>query len=209
MRVLKNLFEQNKKWAEKVKENDPDFFRNLSQQQKPQYLWIGCSDSRVPANQIVGMPPGEVFVHRNIANVVVHTDLNCLSVIQYAVEVLKVKHIIVCGHYGCGGIQAAMENKEHGLIDNWLRNIKDVYRYYETKIDAIEDETARLNKLCELNIIEQVSNVCHTTIVQNAWQHGQELAVHGWIYNIADGILKDLGVCITGLEEISQTYRLK
>ncbi len=209
MRVLKNLFEQNKKWAEKVKENDPDFFLNLSQQQKPQYLWIGCSDSRVPANQIVGMPPGEVFVHRNIANIVVHTDLNCLSVIQYAVEVLKVKHIIVCGHYGCGGIQAAMENKEHGLIDNWLRNIKDVYRYHKTKIDSIEDENAKINRLCELNIIEQVSNVCHTTIVQNAWQRGQELAVHGWIYNIADGILKDLDICITGLEEISQTYRLK
>lgn len=209
MRVLKNLFEQNKKWAEKVKESDPDFFLKLSRQQNPEYLWIGCSDSRVPANQIVDMLPGQIFVHRNIANVVVDTDLNCLSVVQYAVEVLKVKHIIVCGHYGCGGIQAAMENKEHGLIDNWLRHIKDVYRLHQTKIDALQSEIDKINLLCELNVIEQVANVCHTSIVQSAWKSGQELAVHGWIYSIEDGILKDLKVCITSLDEISQTHRFK
>lgn len=209
MRVLKNLFEQNKKWAEKVKESEPDFFLKLSKQQNPEYLWIGCSDSRVPANQIVDMLPGQIFVHRNIANVVVHTDLNCLSVIQYAVEVLKVKHIIVCGHYGCGGIQAAMENKDHGLIDNWLRHIKDVYRYHQTKIDALQSEIDKINLLCELNVLEQVTNICHTSIVQSAWKAGQELAVHGWIYSIEDGILKDLKVCITKLDEISQTHRIQ
>jgi carbonic anhydrase len=209
MRVLKHLFKQNKNWAEKVKKSDPDFFSKLSKQQSPEYLWIGCSDSRVPANEIVDMLPGEIFVHRNIANVVVHTDLNCLSVIQYAVDVLKVKHIIVCGHYGCGGIQAAMENKEHGLIDNWLRNIKDVHRYHRDRIDGLQTEKEKIDLLCELNVIEQVSNICHTTIVQNAWKSGQELTVHGWIYSIEDGILKDLNVCITSPDEISQTHRLK
>lgn len=200
MRVLKDLFEKNRKWANKIKESDPFFFTRLSNQQNPEYLWIGCSDSRVPANQIVDMPPGKIFVHRNIANIVIHTDLNCLSVIQYAVEVLKIKHIIVCGHYGCGGIKAAMDNKEHGLIDNWLRNIKDVYRYHQAQIDSIQNEHEKFDFLCELNVIEQVYNVCHTTIVQNAWRSGQELAVHGWIYSIEDGILKDLNVCITGLD---------
>jgi len=209
MRVLKNLFENNRKWAEEVKKSDPDFFLNLSKQQNPEYLWVGCSDSRVPANEIVGMLPGEVFVHRNIANLVIHTDLNCLSVIQYAVEILKVKHIIVCGHYGCGGIQAAMENKEHGLIDNWLRNIKDVHRYHQDKIDSLQNEKEKLNLLCELNVIEQVANICHTTIVQSAWKSGQELAVHGWVYGIEDGILKDLNICATNLDEISQTHRIK
>lgn len=209
MRILKNLFDKNKKWSEKVKKSDPDFFIHLSRQQNPEYLWIGCSDSRVPANQIVDMLPGEIFVHRNIANVVVHTDLNCLSVIQYAVEILKVKHIIVCGHYGCGGIRAAMENKEHGLIDNWLQNIKDVYRYHQARIDVLQDEREKINLLCELNVIEQVANICHTTIVQNAWKSGRELTVHGWIYSIEDGILKDLNVCTTNLDEISQTHRLK
>jgi len=209
MRVLKHLFENNRKWAERMKESDKDFFINLSKQQNPEYLWIGCSDSRVPANQIVDLLPGEIFVHRNIANVVVHTDLNCLSVIQFAVEVLKVKHIIVCGHYGCGGVKAALENKEHGLIDNWLRNIKDVYRCHQEKIDALKSEKEKINLLCELNVVEQVSNVCYTTIVQNAWKAGQKLTVHGWIYNIEDGILKDLDVCITGLDEISAAYRLK
>jgi len=208
MRVLRNLFEKNKKWAAKVKESDPYFFLNLSKQQNPQYLWIGCSDSRVPANQIVDMLPGEIFVHRNIANVVVHTDLNCLSVIQYAVEVLQVRHIIICGHYGCGGIQAAMEKKEHGLIDNWLQNIKDVYRYHQAKIDALQDEREKINLLCELNVIEQVANICHTTIVQGAWRSGQKLTVHGWIYSIEDGILKDLDVCATSLDEISSTHRM-
>ena len=197
MRVLKKIFKQNRMWAERVKTTDPNFFRDLSRQQNPEYLWIGCSDSRVPANQIVDMPPGQIFVHRNIANLVVHTDLNCLSVIQFAVDVLKVKHIIVCGHYGCGGIQAAMEDKEHGLIDNWLHHIKDIYRIHQTKIDAIQNEIEKINLLCELNVVEQVTNVCQTTIVQRAWKAEQELAVHGWIYNIEDGILKDLNVRIT------------
>ena len=197
MRVLKKIFKQNRMWAERVKTTDPNFFRDLSRQQNPEYLWIGCSDSRVPANQIVDMPPGQIFVHRNIANLVVHTDLNCLSVIQFAVDVLKVKHIIVCGHYGCGGIQAAMEDKEHGLIDNWLHHIKDIYRIHQTKIDAIQNEIEKINLLCELNVVEQVTNVCQTTIVQRAWKAGQELAVHGWIYNIEDGILKDLNVRVT------------
>ncbi|MCW5198334.1 carbonate dehydratase [Desulfobulbus sp. F3] len=209
MRVLKHLFEQNKKWAAKVKEQDPDFFLNLATQQNPEYLWIGCSDSRVPANQIIDLLPGEIFVHRNIANLVVHTDLNCLSVMQYAVDVLKVKHIIVCGHYGCGGIKAAWESKEHGLIDNWLLNIKDIYRYHQEKIDALANETEKLNQLCELNVVEQVANVCHTTIVQNAWKNCQELAVHGWIYSIQDGILRDLNVCVTNLDELPYAYRMK
>ena len=209
MQVLKNLFDKNKSWAENVKKSDPDFFVKLSKQQYPEILWIGCADSRVPASEIVDMEPGTIFVHRNIANVVVHTDLNCLSVIQYAVDVLKVKHIIVCGHYGCGGIKAAMENEGHGLIDNWLRHIKDVYRYHQDKIDALQNKDEKYRLLCELNIIEQVANICHTTIVQNAWKSGQELAIHGWIYSLEDGLLKDLNVCVTGPEEISKTHRLK
>ena len=207
MRLLTKIFEQNKEWAENVKKSSPDFFLKLSKQQSPEYLWIGCSDSRVPANEIVGMLPGEIFVHRNIANLVIHTDLNCLSVIQYAVEILKVKHIIVCGHYGCGGIQAAMENKDHGLIDNWLRHIKDTYQHNQKKINLLESETDKVNLLCELSVVEQVANICHTTIVQGAWKSGRELAVHGWIYSIEDGILKDLDVCITNLEEISRIHR--
>ncbi|MBE9536854.1 MAG: carbonate dehydratase [Proteobacteria bacterium] len=209
MKTLKDLFEKNKKWARKITEADPDFFARLSKQQNPEYLWIGCSDSRVPANEIVDMLPGEMLVHRNIANLVIHTDINCLSVIQYAVEVLKVKHIIVCGHYGCGGIKAAMDNCEHGLIDNWLRNIKDVYRYHQTQIDSLNDEKEKFDLLCELNVCEQVSNICHTTIVQNAWKSGRELAIHGWIYRIQDGILKDLNVCTTSPEAISETHRIK
>jgi len=209
MQVLKNLFDKNKSWAENVKKSDPDFFVKLSKQQYPEILWIGCADSRVPASEIVDMEPGTIFVHRNIANVVVHTDLNCLSVIQYAVDVLKVKHIIVCGHYGCGGIKAAMENEGHGLIDNWLRHIKDVDRYHQDKIDALQNKDEKYRLLCELNIIEQVANICHTTIVQNAWKSGQELAIHGWIYSLEDGLLKDLNVCVTGPEEISKTHRLK
>ncbi|MBU0729880.1 MAG: carbonate dehydratase [Proteobacteria bacterium] len=209
MRVLKHLFDNNRKWAEKVKNAAPDFFLNLSKQQNPEYLWIGCSDSRVPANEIVDMLPGEIFVHRNIANLVIHTDLNCLSVIQYAVELLNVKHIIVCGHYGCGGIRSAMDNKEHGLIDNWLRNIKDTYRYHQAKFDALQDEKEKIDLMCELNVVEQVANICHTTIVQTAWKSGQKLTVHGWIYSIEDGILKDLNVCVTGIDEIAQIHRLK
>ena len=209
MRVLKNLFEQNKNWAAAIKETQPDFFLKLSEQQNPEYLWIGCSDSRVPANQIVDVLPGEIFVHRNIANLVIHTDMNCLSVIQYAVDVLKVKHIIICGHYGCGGVKAALENQEHGLIDNWLLHIKDIYRCHQMMIDMLDSDEKKINALCELNVVRQVENVCHTTIVQNAWKNGQELAVHGWIYSIADGILRDMDVCITNLNELSHTHRIR
>lgn len=191
MKSLKHFFDRNVKWANAVKQKDPGFFLNLAAQQNPEFLWIGCSDSRVPANQIVDLPPGEIFVHRNIANVVVHTDLNCLSVIHYAIEVLNVKHIIVCGHYGCGGVKAAMEDKDHGLIENWLRHIKDVGRLNAEVLDAL-DEDKRLDALCELNVKEQVKNVCDTSIVQKAWNEGQELAVHGWIYNIENGLLRDL-----------------
>ncbi|MDH5477427.1 MAG: carbonate dehydratase [Nitrospinota bacterium] len=209
MRALRNLFKKNREWANKAIEADPDFFTRLSQEQNPEYLWIGCSDSRVPANEIVDLSPGKLFVHRNIANLVIHTDLNCLSVIQYAVDVLNIKHIIVCGHYGCGGIKAAMDKREHGLIDNWLRNIKDVYRYHQVQIDSLTDKKEKYDLLCELNVLEQVSNVCHTTIVQNAWKSGKKLAVHGWIYRIEDGILKDLNVCITNRDEISRIHRMK
>ena len=209
MRILQHIFENNRRWAGRVKQADPDFFTKLSRQQSPEYLWIGCSDSRVPANEIVGMPPGEIFVHRNIANLVIHTDLNCLSVIQYAVEVLKIKHIIVCGHYGCGGIKAAMDDCDHGLIDNWLRNIQDTYRYHQAKIDVLENPEDRHNALCELNVVGQVANICHTTIVQNAWKSGQDLAVHGWIYSIDDGILRDLNVCITSPDEIAKAEKME
>lgn len=200
MNTLKYLFEKNKTWAAEIKERDPDFFTNLSKQQAPEYLWIGCSDSRVPANQIVNLAPGEIFVHRNIANLVVHTDLNCLSVIQFAIEVLKVKHIVVCGHYGCGGVEAAMDGQMHGLIDNWLRNIKDVIRFNEDKLEGLGADE-KLDRLCELNVVEQVRNVCNTTIVQNAWKNGEELNVHGWIYNIENGILKDLDTCISSIDQ--------
>ena len=205
---LKNLLEGNKKWAEKVKSSDPDFFLKLSRQQSPIYLWIGCSDSRVPANEIVGVLPGEIFVHRNVANIVVHTDLNALSVIHYAVEILKVNHIIVCGHYGCGGIKAALGNKDFGLLDNWLRHIKDVYRIYQNEIDSCKNDIEKENMLCELNIMEQVANVCHTSIIQNAWKAGHSLTIHGWIYNIEDGILKDLKLATSNINEISNTHRI-
>ncbi len=205
MKTLKYLFDRNLAWANAIKEKDPEFFSALSMQQAPEYLWIGCSDSRVPANQIVNLPPGEVFVHRNIANVVVHTDLNCLSVIHFAVEVLKVKHIIVCGHYGCGGVKAAMEKQEYGLIDNWLRHIKDVSRFNAEKLKGLEYDR-KFDRLCELNVIEQVKNVCNTTIVKKAWKEGAELSVHGWIYNIKNGILKDLDMCITSNEQLEKNY---
>ncbi|MDZ8118018.1 carbonate dehydratase [Pontiella agarivorans] len=200
MKTLKPLFNKNREWAEKIEKEQPGFFEELSKMQAPDILWIGCADSRVPANEIIDLPPGEVFVHRNIANVVVHTDLNCLSVIQYAVEVLKVKHIIVCGHYGCGGVAASLEDADHGLIDNWLRHIRDVYRFNAAELDAIEDPHARKERLCELNVVEQVGNVCSTTIVQNAWKSGQQLHVHGWIYRLEDGLLRDMDVTATGLD---------
>ena len=208
MRVLKYIFDNNRLWAEKMQQQDPEFFKKLAAQQTPEYLWIGCADSRVPANEIMGLMPGEVFVHRNVANLVIHSDLNCLSVIQYAVEVLKVKHIIVCGHYGCGGVAAAMQQKEFGLIDNWLRHLKDIYQRNESPLDSIADDKERLNRFCELNIIQQVHNVCHTTIVQGAWRRGQQLAVHGWIYGLTNGLLKDLDVTVTSAAELSILYRM-
>ena len=201
MKTLKSLFDSNREWAERIQQEQPGFFEQLSKQQSPEYLWIGCADSRVPANEIINLPPGEVFVHRNIANVVVHTDLNCLSVIQYAVEVLKVKHIIVCGHYGCGGVAASLEDKDHGLIDNWLQHIRDVYRLHASELDSIEDPGVRKDRLCELNVIEQVGNVCSSRTVTNAFKRGQQLNVHGWIYRLEDGILQDLGVTTLGLEK--------
>lgn len=191
MKRLKHLFDRNQDWAASIKASDPEFFSSLSNQQSPEYLWIGCSDSRVPATQIVNMPPGEIFVHRNIANVVVHTDLNCLSVIQYAVEILKVKHIIVCGHYGCGGVQASMDDRQYGLIDSWLLHIKDVKRNNEQQFTGLS-EHQQFDLLCELNVKSQVSNVCDTSIVQNAWRNGANLTVHGVIYSIENGILRSL-----------------
>ncbi|MHB8810421.1 MAG: carbonate dehydratase [Desulfobulbaceae bacterium] len=207
MSELNHLLANNRAWAAGIKKDDPEFFEKLFKQQAPEYLWIGCADSRVPANQIVGMLPGELFVHRNVANMVIHSDLNCLSVIQFAVEVLAVKHIIVCGHYGCGGVKAAMETKDLGLIDNWLGHIRDVYRYHWQEFYALHDEEERFDRLCELNVIEQVGNVCATTFVKNAWRAGRQLSVHGWIYSIRDGILKDFGVCITGQEQISSFFK--
>ena len=198
MSGINQLFTKNQAWADSIREQTPDFFEQLSKQQSPEYLWIGCSDSRVPANQLMGLAPGEVFVHRNIANQVVHTDLNCLSVVQYAVEVLKVKHIIVCGHYGCGGVIASMDDEPRGLIDNWLRHIKDVYRFHKDKVDAVTDPAKKINLMCELNVIEQVANVANSSIIKAAWSRGQELTVHGFVYNLKDGILKDLSVSVDG-----------
>ncbi len=201
MHDLNHLFAQNRAWAEAIKRRDPEFFSKLSRQQNPEYLWIGCSDSRVPANEIIGLLPGEVFVHRNVANVVVHTDLNCLSVLQYAVDVLHVKHVMVVGHYGCGGVQAAYRCDRVGLADNWLRHVQDVKAKHDACLCALPDDTARSAKLCELNVIEQVANVCSTTIVQDAWSRGQELAVHGWIYGLRDGLLRDLKATASDPEE--------
>jgi len=196
MSELDHLFKNNRAWAERIRRADPAFFDKLAHQQSPQYLWIGCSDSRVPANEIVDLLPGELFVHRNVANVVVHTDLNCLSVIQFAVGVLKVRHIIVCGHYGCSGVRAAMMNERHGLADNWLRHVQDVEHQHEGDLQALS-EGQRMDRLCEWNVIEQVSNVCRTSIVEDAWTRGQPLSVHGWIYGIQDGLLRDLNVSVS------------
>jgi carbonic anhydrase len=203
MRVLTQLFANNRAWAEEMVRREPAFFARLEHQQTPQYLWIGCSDSRVPANQIVGLQPGEMFVHRNVANVVVHTDLNCLSALQFAVEVLRVRHVIVCGHYGCGGVLAALRDERLGLIDNWLRHVQDVRSKHQTLLSRLPTEKQQHQRLCELNVIEQVINVCQTTVVREAWVRGQELAVHGWIYGLGDGLLRDLGMCVTGEAEIS------
>jgi carbonic anhydrase len=207
MKDLKRLLDQNRAWAEGIKASDPDFFQTLAKQQTPRFLWIGCSDSRVPSTQLAGMLPGEMFVHRNVANVVVHTDFNCLSVMQYAVDVLKVEHIIVCGHHGCGGVRAALDNLKFGLIDNWLRHVQDVMHEHEALLATVNDPEQRLDRLCELNVIEQVLNVGRTTIVQSAWERGQDLVVHGWIYGLEDGLLRDLGVSIDNAEGLAAVYR--
>ena len=204
---MDHLFKNNRQWAEEIKEADPNFFKKLAAQQSPEYLWIGCADSRVPANEIVGLLPGELFVHRNVANLVIHTDLNCLSVIQYAVDVLKVKHIIVCGHYGCGGVATAIKGRPSGLIDNWLLHIKDMYHRKRAEFEDCADHSSCVDRLCEMNVVEQVNNVCHTSIVQDAWQRGQRLEVHGWIYSIEDGLLRDLDVSFDSPERVPSVYR--
>ena len=207
MRTLRHLFDKNKDWSRRIHEQDPEFFIKLSQQQYPEYLWIGCSDSRVPANQIVDLLPGELFVHRNVANLVVHTDLNCLTVMQFAVDILKVGHIIVCGHYGCSGVQAALRRQRIGLSDNWLRHVQDVREKHEARLQSAASEADAASRLCELNVIEQVMNVCQTTIARDAWQRGQPLAVHGWIYGLQDGLLRDLDMTVTGPDEATELYR--
>ena len=208
MKLLKHLFENNRRWVEGVERDNPGFFVRLSRGQSPEYLWIGCSDSRIPANEVVGLLPGELFVHRNVANLVIHTDMSLLSVVQYAVEVLKVKHIIVCGHYGCGGVIGAMKGDSLGLIDNWLRFIKDIYHRNGALLDELPADK-RADKLCELNVIQQVANLAHTTIVQDAWQRGQRLAIHGWIYDIKDGLLRDMDVCISAPDQLNEIYRME
>ena len=204
MHPLQNLFDNNQAWARDIEKENPGFFARLAAQQAPEYLWIGCSDSRVPANEIVGLLPGELFVHRNVANLVLHTDMNCLSVLQFAIESLKVKHVIVCGHYGCGGVRTAMERRPHGLIDNWLRNIQDIYRRRYDELKTITDLTLRSDRLCEMNVIEQAINVSNSTVVQEAWARGQHLTIHGWIYSISNGLLKDLTVCLTSRKDVKE-----
>jgi carbonic anhydrase len=206
MSSLSHLFENNRAWAESITRQSPDFFARLSKQQTPEYLWVGCADSRVPANEIVGLLPGELFVHRNVANVVVHTDLNCLSVIHFAVDVLQVRHIIVCGHYGCGGVLAALRDDRYGLIDNWLRHVQDVRDKHRRQLDLIVGESQRHDRLCELNVIEQVVSVSRTTIIQDAWQRGQDLTLHGWIYGIENGLLRDLAMCGASDRELADSY---
>ncbi|MFO7276877.1 MAG: carbonate dehydratase [Pseudomonadota bacterium] len=201
MRILEHLFANNRAWSERIRKGDPAFFSRLARQQSPQYLWIGCADSRVPANEIVGLLPGELFVHRNVANVVAHTDFNCLSVLQFAIDVLHVKHVIVCGHYGCSGVGAVLRGERIGLADNWLRHVQDVRHRHEAELARIEDPAARSDRLCELNVISQVINVCATTIVRDAWARGQPLSVHGWIYGLEDGLLRDLGVTVAAPDE--------
>jgi carbonic anhydrase len=206
MDSLEHLFANNKAWAGRIRQQDPEFFPQLSRQQSPTYLWIGCSDSRVPANQIVDVMPGEMFVHRNIANLVVHTDLNCLSVMQFAVDILKVRHIIVCGHYGCSGVGAALRRDRLGLSDNWLRHLEDVRQKHANFLASVIGDAATYDRLCELNVIEQVANVCQTTIARDAWERGQKLTVHGWIYGLGDGVLRDLKVSVSALAEALPRY---
>jgi len=202
VKKLPLLFANNRKWASQISQSDPDFFSTLAHQQNPEFLWIGCSDSRVPANEIIGLRPGELFVHRNVANLVIHTDMNCLSVLQYAVDILKTKHVIVCGHYGCGGVRAALESRPHGLIDNWLRHIRDLHQRRSAELSRLPTVEERINRLCELNVIEGVTNVGNTTVVQEAWQRGQAVTVHGWIYAISDGLLTDMDVCVSSVADV-------
>jgi carbonic anhydrase len=207
MTDLDDLLRNNREWAERIKREDPGFFKRLSQQQSPRYLWIGCSDSRVPANQILGLDPGEVFVHRNIANLVVHTDLNCLSAIQFAVDLLKVEHILIVGHYGCSGVHASLTNRRVGLADNWLRHVGDVAQKHAALLDQVETDSLRHARLCELNVIEQVSNVCQTTMLQDAWTRGQKVSVHGWVYSLFDGRVRQLGIDVGASEELVPAYQ--
>ncbi len=204
---LSRLFENNRAWSERIRRHDPEFFARLSRQQRPRYLWIGCADSRVPANEIVDLAPGELFVHRNIANVVVHSDLNCLSVMQFGVDVLQVEHIIVCGHYGCSGVSAALQNNRVGLADNWLRHVQDVHSKHDARVSVMPDTAHRIDRLCELNVIEQVANVCQTTVVRDAWDRGQSLSVHGWVYGLHDGLVRDLGTTVASAGEAAAAYK--
>ncbi|MBI1380229.1 MAG: carbonate dehydratase [Planctomycetaceae bacterium] len=204
---ISQLFDNNRRWSRRVREQDPGFFPELSRRQSPEYLWIGCSDSRVPANQVVGLLPGDVFVHRNVANVVVHADLNCLSVLQFAVDVLRVRHVIVCGHYGCGGVLAAMRGDKLGLVDNWLRHVQDVRNKFLSELAGLPDDVARHRRLCELNVVEQVVNVCQTTVLQDAWARGHSVSVHGWIYGLEDGLLRDVGLTVTQADELAGNYQ--
>jgi carbonic anhydrase len=207
MSGIEAILNNNREWSKRMTENQPDYFRKLAAQHAPDYLWIGCSDSRVPANEIAGLMPGELFVHRNVANIVYSADLNCLSVVEYAVDVLGVKHIIVCGHYGCGGVKAALDNLSHGLIDNWLTKIKDIYVRHREDIDSLNSEEDRINRMCELNVVEQAKSLSHTTIVQDAWRRGQELSIHGWIYGLQDGLVNDLGIRITQVNQVAAPFR--
>jgi carbonic anhydrase len=207
MNEIEIVLNNNREWSRSIREKEPDFFQKLARQQAPAFLWIGCSDSRVPANQIAGMMPGELFVHRNVANIVYPSDLNCLSVIEYAVDVLRVRHIIVCGHYGCGGVRAALDNQVHGLIDNWLTRIRDIYVQHAEEVDRLDSETKKVDRMCELNVIEQVKTVTHTTIVQDAWARGQQVSVHGWVYGLDNGLVNDLGVHIDSPSQVSPPFR--
>ena len=208
MKELNKLFENNKRWIEKKCEKDPDFFHKLSQSQNPKYLWIGCSDSRVPANEIVGLEAGELFVHRNIGNLFLHTDINCLSVLEYAIDELKIKHVILCGHYGCGAINAAMKEQKGGIVDHWLRSVRDLYAKNKQELDAIEDVHKRYDRLVEMNVKQQVLNICHTPIVQRAWARQQPLWIHGWVYDLKVGCLKDLGLCFSSIDQVENIYRI-
>jgi len=209
METLRHLFQKNKEWVASRLSKDPKYFQHMAEAHDPQYLWIGCSDSRVPANEIVGLEPGELFVHRNVGNIFPHTDFNCLSVLEYGIDLLKVQHVIVCGHYGCGGVKAAMEDHRLGLVDNWLRNIRDVYARFKDELDGIPNQKERYRRLVELNVMQQVLNVCHTTIVQGAWTRGQPLWVHGWVYDLASGMLKDLDCCVSSIDQVETIYRIR